>query len=175
MAQLNFNSQEVEPQAGFELLPAGWQHLLCEKCELKPTNAGDGSYLNFQWKVVGGEFNNRVVFDMIMYTHPKEQTQQIGRAKLSALCRAMGIGNLTSTDMFNNRHVEGKVAVQKSKDPQYEDKNIVREFRQLEQQGANFADDEQNAAGTAGTAGAGEPSGTVADQQDDDEIPEWEK
>lgn len=170
MAQLNFNSQNVEPQASFELLPAGWQRLQCVSCELKPTNAGDGSYLNFQWQVVGGEFNNRMVFDMIMYAHPKEQTVQIGHAKLSALCRAMGIGNLTSTELFVNRQVDGKVAVQKDKTGEYEDKNFVREFKAAEQVGASFADEDTDANDQQST----QPSGTTGDQ-DEEDIPEWER
>lgn len=129
MAQLQFNAAAVEPTEEFKPVPAGDYNLLVEKIELKPTKAGTGSYLNLQLKVQGGEFNNRVVFDMITYTNPNPQAVEIGHRKLSGLCRAAGVIQLSDTQQLVNRTVAAKVGIQADKTGQYEPKNDIKAYK----------------------------------------------
>ena len=167
MAELNFNSANVEPQQSFEPIPKGWYDLLIEGVELKPTRAGTGSYLSLQLKVQGGEFNNRTGFDMITYSNPNAQAVEIGHRKLSALCRAVGIVELTSTDLLENRIVAGKVGVRVDKTGEYDPQNDVREYKSAAAATAPVT-------GNVNTANAGAATGAADDGDaagDEDDAP----
>ena len=147
MAQLQFNAAAVEPTEEFKPVPAGEYNLMVEKVELKPTKAGTGSYLALQLKVQGGQYNNHVVFDMITYTNPNPQAVEIGHRKLSALCRAAGIIQLTSTDQLINRVVTGKVGIREDKTGQYDPQNEIKVYK--------------SAAAATRPVGAGQQQATV--------------
>lgn len=160
MAELQFNSANVEPQQSFDPIPKGWYDLNIESCELKPTKAGTGSYLSLQLKVQGGEFNNRTVFDMITYSNPNAQAVEIGHRKLSALCRAVGIVELKSTDMLLNRLVAAKVGIKIDKTGEYDPQNDVKEYKNAAAATAPVVGNAANpAAGAGASAGAGEVAG----------------
>uniref|UniRef100_A0AAU8GG14 Single strand DNA binding protein n=2 Tax=unclassified Rosemountvirus TaxID=2738372 RepID=A0AAU8GG14_9CAUD len=175
MAELQFNSANVEPQQSFDPIPKGWYDLMIEQVELKPTKAGTGSYLSLQLKVQGGEFNNRTVFDMITYSNPNAQAVEIGHRKLSALCRAVGIVELKSTDMLENRIVAGKVGIKVDKTGEYDPSNDVREYKSAAAATApvtgNVASNTQTAANTV--AGAGAASAGAAPGEEDDADAPW--
>jgi len=129
MAQLQFNSAAVEPTEEFKPIPAGEYNFLVEEVELKPTKAGTGSYISLKLKVQGGQFNNRVVYDMITYTNPNPQAVEIGHRKLSALCRAVGIVQLSDTQQLVNRVTSAKVGIREDKTGQYEPQNDVKVYK----------------------------------------------
>lgn len=178
MAQLQFNSAAVEPTEEFKPVPAGEYDFLIEKVELKPTKAGTGSYLNLQLKIQGGQYNNRVVFDMITYENPNPQAVEIGHRKLSGLCRAAGIVQLSDTQQLVNRIVAGKVGIREDKTGQYEPSNDVKMYKSAS------AATQPVGGNTAGNAGntqqsttqqqtqtqqqTAEPQGTTADAGNED-------
>ena len=181
MAELQFNSANVEPQQSFEPVPKAWYDLAIESCELKPTKAGTGSYLSLQLKVQGGEFNNRTVFDMITYSNPNAQAVEIGHRKLSALCRAVGIVELKSTDMLLNRIVAAKVGIKIDKTGEYDPQNDIKEYKSASAATApvtgNAVNTQTAGAGSAGAgasvAGAGAGNATAPNAAADDDAP-WE-
>lgn len=171
MAELQFNSANVEPQQSFEPIPKGWYNLSVESCELKPTKAGTGSYLSLQLKVQDGEFNNRTVFDMITYSNPNAQAVEIGHRKLSALCRAVGIVELTSTDMLLNRLVAAKVGIRIDKTGTYDPQNDIKEYKSASEATAPVV------GNAAPTAAASQPTTTAtsnAAASADNEPAPWE-
>lgn len=179
MAELQFNSANVEPQQSFEPVPKAWYDLAIESCELKPTKAGTGSYLSLQLKVQGGEFNNRTVFDMITYSNPNAQAVEIGHRKLSALCRAVGIVELKSTDMLLNRIVAAKVGIKIDKTGEYDPQNDIKEYKSASAATAPVVGNANPGAGAqsagAGTvAGAGSAGSTAAPNQEATEDAPWE-
>src|SRR5690554_2426073 len=90
MVNLNgFNANEVEPTTTFEALPAGKYLAVITDSEMKPTNKGDGSYLQLEFTVVEGECKGRKVWDRLCINHPNDLTQKIARGNLSAICRAV--------------------------------------------------------------------------------------
>ncbi|QOC55398.1 hypothetical protein [Escherichia phage vB_EcoM_PiR] len=155
MAELNFNSSTVEPQQSFDPIPKGWYNFMIEEVELKPTKAGTGSYLSLRLKVQEGEFANRVVFDMITYSNPNAQAVEIGHRKLSALCRALGIVELTSTDLLENRIVAGKVGVRIDKTGEYDPQNDIREYKASTEATTAVGGQSQATASTTKKVGAG--------------------
>lgn len=181
MAELNFNSSTVEPQQSFDPIPKGWYDLMIEEVELKPTKAGTGSYLSLRLKVQEGEFANRVVFDMITYSNPSQQAVEIGHRKLSALCRALGIVELTSTDILENRIVAGKVGIRIDKTGEYDPQNDVREYKAAGAPTTAVGSTQGQSQSTTSKKGAGAGTSTKANATattpgtEDGEAAPWEE
>jgi len=92
MANLNnFNANEVEPNVGFEPVPADKYIAMITASEMKPTKNGDGSYLELELTILEGPYRDRKVWDRLCLNHPNAQTVKIARGYLSAICRAVGV------------------------------------------------------------------------------------
>lgn len=92
MANLNgFDANQVEPNAGFDPIPADKYVAMISASQMKPTKNGDGSYLELEFSVLEGPFKERKVWDRLCLNHPNAQTVKIARGNLSALCRAVGV------------------------------------------------------------------------------------
>jgi len=92
MASLQgFDANQVEPNAGFDPLPAGKYTCVIAASEMKPTKNGDGEYLQLELEVIEGEHRGRKVWDRLLLKHPNPQTVQIARGTLSAVCRAVNV------------------------------------------------------------------------------------
>jgi hypothetical protein len=73
------------------VIPAGDYMIQLVEQETKATKAGTGIMLNCQYKVVEGEFENRMVFGSFNIRNPNAQAQTIGIAQFKALCLATGV------------------------------------------------------------------------------------
>ncbi|HOL30597.1 MAG TPA: DUF669 domain-containing protein [Anaerohalosphaeraceae bacterium] len=92
MANLNgFDANQVEPNVGFEPVPAAKYIAMVTASEMKPTKNGDGSYLELELTILEGPFKDRKVWDRLCLNHPNAQTVKIARGYLSAICRATGV------------------------------------------------------------------------------------
>jgi hypothetical protein len=92
MAQINFDASQVDPSVPFEVLPSDKYLVEITKSEMKPTKAGDGSYLEFEYTVIEGQYRGRKVWDRLCLNHPSSKTVEIARANLSTICHAAGVG-----------------------------------------------------------------------------------
>lgn len=91
MADLHFNAHDVEPSAPFEPIPAG-KYLACiTNSQMKPTKNGAGQYLELTLTILDGDYKGRKVWDRLCLEHTNQQTVNIARATLSAICRAVGV------------------------------------------------------------------------------------
>ena len=91
MAQLNFDASKVDPSVPFEAVPSDKYTAAITHSELKPTKAGDGSYLEIEYTILEGEYKGRKVWDRLCLNHQTQKTVEIARANLSAICHAVGI------------------------------------------------------------------------------------
>ncbi|TVQ34161.1 MAG: DUF669 domain-containing protein [Phycisphaeraceae bacterium] len=92
MANLNgFNANEVDPNVGFEPLPAGKYLCTIVDSDMKQTRNGAGEYLLFEFQVIDGPHMGRKLWDRLTIKHPNQTTVKIARGMLSALCRAVGV------------------------------------------------------------------------------------
>lgn len=92
MVNLNgFNANLVEPSATCEPLPTGKYRVAITDTTMRPTTAGDGSYLELEFIVLEGAYKGRKTWDRLCINHPNELTQKIARGSLSAICRAVGV------------------------------------------------------------------------------------
>jgi len=132
MANLNgFDASNVEPNAGFEPVPAGKYLCLITASEMKPTKAGNGEYLELELEVIDGPHKGRKVWDRLTLKHPNEQTVQIARGTLSAICRAVNV--LQPRDSVERHNVPLVVSVGlKKREDTGEPTNVVKGYAKRE-------------------------------------------
>ena len=116
MALLNFNANEVEPNAPFEVIPAGKYNAVIVESEMKATRAGTGRYLKLVFEITDGEYAGRKLFASINLENPNQDAVRIGRAELSAVCHAVNVLDLQDTVQLHNLPMVITVRVKKNQD-----------------------------------------------------------
>jgi len=58
---------------------------------LKETKDGKGEYLQLQCKVLRGPYQNSILFDQLNLKNENNQTVEIAKRTLSAICHAVGV------------------------------------------------------------------------------------
>ena len=92
MANLNgFDATTVDPNVGFDPIPAGKYLAVVTDSLMKATKAGTGEYLELTFEVIDGPYKGRKLWDRLTLNHPNELTVQIARGMLSSLCHAVGV------------------------------------------------------------------------------------
>ena len=128
MADLGgFDATKVDPNVGFDPIPAGEYPVVISASERKTTKAGNGSFLALELQVVSGPFQNRKLWDNLNLDNPNAQTVQIARGTLSAICRAIGVLTPKDSIELHNKPLVAKVAIEK--DATYGDKNIIKAYK----------------------------------------------
>ena len=117
MANLNnFNANDVEPTTALDPLPAGKYLAEITASEMKPTKAGNGSYLQLEFTVLDGPCKGRKVWDRLCINHPNDLTQKIARGNLSAICRAVDVMQPRDSVELHNLPVVVTVKCKKRED-----------------------------------------------------------
>lgn len=148
MVALSFNAANVEPDAGFQIIPKGWYNVRVVEDEIKPTKDGTGTFLNVQFEVIDGQYAKRRLFHRFNLTNAKsQQTVEIGLKQLSALCHAVGVLNLADTEQLKGIPLKVRVKERKG-DDNYDDSNEITSFK-------NINDASAGASSGAGAAPAG--------------------
>jgi hypothetical protein len=92
MADLRgFDANSVEPNSGFDPVPAGKYLAVITESEMKPTKANTGQYLQLTFQILDGEYKGRMLWARLNLDNPNATAVQIARADLSAICRAVGV------------------------------------------------------------------------------------
>lgn len=126
MAAINFDASAVSPDIAFGPIPAGQYIAQIVDSDLKTNRAGTGQYIALQIEILDGEFKGRRVFSNLTISHTNKTAEQIGQAQLSALCRAVGVMQLTDTAQLHGRPI--KITVRIRKDEKYGESNEVTGF-----------------------------------------------
>lgn len=121
-----FNAANVEPSEGRDVLPAGEYRVILTSADIKPTSKGDGKLIKVEMQVLGGQYQNRKIFDNINIENPNAVCQQIGLGTLSALCRAVGILEPNDTSELCNKPLMVKVKVKPAKGDYAEGNEVVK-------------------------------------------------
>jgi hypothetical protein len=116
LESLNFNAAQVEPSTGFDPLPEGSYLVMVAKAEEKPTKSGAGVQLVMELRVLDGKYAKRTLFHRINLTNPNTTCVQIGRAELSAVCRALGVMTPKAAFEFCNRQARVSVKIAQRSD-----------------------------------------------------------
>ena len=117
MANLQgFNAAEVEPNTGFDPLPAGEYNACIVGSDMKTTKNGSGEYLNLEISILDGTYQNRRLFDKLNLKNSNETAVQIARATLSSICRAVGILEPNDSSELHMKPFRISVGVRKRED-----------------------------------------------------------
>ena len=141
MAVLNFNARTVDPSSGFDPLPNGWYNARIIESEIKPTNAGDGSYLAVTWEVIDGQYANRRVFQNFNLENKNPVAVKIAYEQMSALAYCAGVLDVTDSTMLHGIPLQIKLVEKPAgSNPQtgktWEAGNDVKDFRNAAGQSA---------------------------------------
>ena len=121
-----FNAQEHEPQS-FDVLPAGTYDVCIVASEMKTTKSGTGRYLQLTLQVLGGEFQNRKLFDRLNLENPNATAVKIAKGTLSAICRAVGV--MTPGDSSALHNLPLKAVVKVSSDDSGNPTNEIKGYK----------------------------------------------
>ena len=129
MANLQgFNAEEVQPNQGFEAIPAGEYEACIVNSEMKQTKDGTGEYLNLEVQIISGEYQNRRLFEKLNLRNRNEQAVQIARGTLSAICRAVNVLTPNDSSELHMKPLRINVVVRKREDTG-EMQNTIKAFK----------------------------------------------
>lgn len=115
------NTGEYQP------LPAGWYSATINKAELKPTKDGTGQYIAIRYDITGPTHQGRVVFGNLNIKNKSAKAEEIGRAQLGDIMRALGLRQVSDTDQLVGGTLQIKLDVKT--DEQYGTRNEVKAFK----------------------------------------------
>jgi hypothetical protein len=117
MADLRgFDANTVEPSAEFDPLPPGKYLAIIVETDLKPTQSGNGNYLELTFEILEGQYKGRKVWARLNLDNPSEQAVKIARSELSAICRAVGVMTPNDSVELHNLPLVITVRCKKRKD-----------------------------------------------------------
>lgn len=128
-----FNSDEVEPNQGFEVLPKGKYVAAIVASEMKATKKGDGKYLELKMEILEGEYKKRILFDRLNLDNPNQQAVNIANGTLSAICKATGVLIVSDSAQLHNLPMLVDVRCKKDK----ESDEIRNEVKGYEKRGTS--------------------------------------
>ena len=123
---IDFDATNVDPNEGFDPVPAGDYEVIMIKDERKPSEQKPGNfYVNCTYKIVSGPHAGRNLFDMLYLEYIKPETARNARARLSSICNATGIMKINAICELYNVPLIAKVVLEKYKG---DDKNKIKKF-----------------------------------------------
>ena len=131
MANIGQFDSDQEETMDFTPLPAGDYLIQAEISEVKETKAGDGHYLQVEFRVLQGDHENRKLWDRFTLANPSERAVQVGRGKLAGLCRAAGRPQINDSAEVHGIPVMARVRVRPASSD-YPEQNEISSYRAVE-------------------------------------------
>ena len=120
-----FDAANVDPNAGFELYPAGKYLVQIIASEMRPTKDGRGQYLYLELDILDGQFAGRKLFDRLNLVNDNQDTVDIAKRALSSICRATGQMQVKDSEQLHLIPLIADVRVRPPKG-QYGESNSIR-------------------------------------------------
>ena len=143
MASLNFDATTVQPDTGFELLPAGWYNAMIDESTINPTKDGVGEYLQLRFSVIDGQYQGRKVFARLNIRNANQTAQEIAYKQLSAIAHSVGVLQVQDSSQLHGIPLKIRVRIRKDPSGQYEDQNEINGYKNINEavqgQAAAFA------------------------------------
>lgn len=131
MGNLNkFDANEVEPTESFDPIPAGKYKAIITESEMKPTKAGTGEYLSLRLDIIDGEYEGRVIFDILNLDNPNDEAVRIARKQLSAICRAVSVMTPEDSSDLHDKPMIIKVGIRPASNG-YDASNSVKAYEAI--------------------------------------------
>lgn len=132
MTSFGFDVGSTKPQAGFDPLPDGWYDMFIVACEEAVSKAGH-PYIKMQVEIDPNshpQFVNRKVFANFNHQHPNEQTREIARSQLAAICHAIGKPNARNLEEVLGGRLSVRL-VAKPAEKGFDARNEAKAFRKI--------------------------------------------
>ncbi|QIG73305.1 DUF669 domain-containing NTP-binding protein [Rhizobium phage RHph_N17] len=139
MVALNFNASTVKPNVALEAIPSGLYPVIITASQEKPTKAGNGSYIEIEMTVQGGEFAGRKVFDRLNIRNANQTAVDIAYATLSAICHVTGVLNMTDTVQLHGRPFQAVVSKLPRDDRPDQMTNEVKGYKDMQGNDPGFS------------------------------------
>ena len=117
---------ETSLDQSFDPIDAGTYAITVEKFETKVSAAGN-EYLAATFKVVGGQYDGRLLWDQFNLAHPDAGTKEISNRRIGNLFAAAGFKVACHTDRLIGETVGARVAI-RPETAQYPAKNVIKNF-----------------------------------------------
>ena len=131
MALLNFDASTVAPDTGAQdPVPAGWYDVVIDASEMKPTNDGNGSYLELRHNIIAGAMQGKNVYGRLNLSNANPTAQEIGYKQLSAVCHATGVIQCRDSAQLHNIPLKIKVKLRPA-DGKYEASNEITAWKNI--------------------------------------------
>ncbi len=105
-----------DSQGTSEPLPAGLYACLVESTEERPTKSGTGSYLEFTFLVIQGDYRGRKLWTRLNLNNRSDDAVRIAKEELGLICHAVGVLEPNASHEFHDKPIALKVKIEKRKD-----------------------------------------------------------
>lgn len=117
-----------ESTGDFPPLPAGWYNATINTAELKPTKDGTGQKISVRFDITGPTHQGRVVYGNLNIKNKSEKAEEIGRAQLGSIMRAIGLNQVSNTNQLIGGRLQIKLEVKEATE-QYAAKNEIKAYK----------------------------------------------
>lgn len=124
-----FNVQDNKG-SDFTAIPAGWYNVIMTKSELKDTKSG-GKMLACQFKVLDGEYQNRMVFTNFNLVNANPVAVEIARRSFAELCEACGFEEIEETNDLLDIELQVRLKIREAT-ANYPESNDITAFKAAE-------------------------------------------
>ena len=165
MAQLDFDSTGIDPQAPRDIVPPGKYVAHIVKSDINPTKSGSGKLLNLEFEILDGPHAKQHLWSNVNIINDSEAAQQIGQAQLSAICHAVNVPRLSDSEQLHWKPLAVTVIVipagtaSKSGYVQEQAKNEVKGYGPVDgfKSAATATAGQRQGGATSGSGGATRP------------------
>lgn len=106
-----FDATTVEPNQGFDAIPAGDYRACIVASEVKSTKDGKGRYVKLTFQILDGQFQNRKLWENLNLWNPSQEAVKIAQGTLSAIARAVNVLQVQDTSQLHNKPLTISVKV----------------------------------------------------------------
>lgn len=151
----------AEPQGDFDPIPAGKYTAEIVESDIEPVskNSEKGRCLKLTWKVQGGDFDGRLLWQRLNMwgenMNNLDKVISIAQSQFASIRKATGVENPQDTSELHHRSCELTVTIRKDPNGQYADQNEVKAVKPISKVDPNVQNAQQAAAATSGNSGGG--------------------
>ena len=132
---IDIDLSTVEEAAGFDPIPPGEYPMQCVGVEMAVSKAGN-KMLKAQFQVLGGQYDNRRIFEQYNIGHTNPTVVQIAQRDIKSWVMACGYtGNerltMAMLQALEGHEFVGMVKIDKDKTGQYQDSNRIRAYKPM--------------------------------------------
>lgn len=125
-----FDASKVDPFVEFQPIPAGDYLGALVESELKEAKQNNANkYINAKFQIIDGPHKGVHVWEIFNLVNANDQAVAIAQAKLSSLCRAVGVLQPRSTADLYNKPVVLKLTVEERSDKKGSYNNKIADFK----------------------------------------------